>query len=111
LTLLNLRLAEGIEFKQAVLESGAVRTLPILLTAGTVVIGAFVIIFDPIFEGLAISLMGGALASTALTLIMVPLVYYMTERKKYEVEENNAVVETNDTEEKSTEINNKEETN
>jgi multidrug efflux pump subunit AcrB len=108
---IELRLAEGIEFKQAVLESGAVRTLPILLTAGTVVIGAFVIIFDPIFEGLAISLMGGALASTALTLIMVPLVYYMTERKKYEVEENNAVVETNDTEEKSTELNNNEETN
>jgi multidrug efflux pump subunit AcrB len=52
---LNFDLAEGIEFKQAVLESGAVRTLPILLTAGTVVIGAFVIIFDPIFEGLAIS--------------------------------------------------------
>lgn len=108
---IELRLAEGIEFKQAVLESGAVRTLPILLTAGTVVIGAFVIIFDPIFEGLAISLMGGALASTALTLIMVPLVYYMTERKKYEVEENNAVVENNDTDEESTEINNKEETN
>jgi multidrug efflux pump subunit AcrB len=81
---IELRLAEGIELKQAVIESGAVRTLPILLTAGTVVIGAFVIIFDPIFQGLAIALMGGSLASTALTLIMVPLIHYMTERKKHE---------------------------
>ncbi len=81
---IELRLAEGISLKQAVLESGAVRTTPILLTAGTVVIGAFVIIFDPIFQGLAISLMGGSLASTALTLVMVPLIYYMTERKRIE---------------------------
>ncbi|MBL1214714.1 MAG: efflux RND transporter permease subunit [Ignavibacteriae bacterium] len=108
---IDLRLAEGIEFKQAVLESGAVRTLPILLTAGTVVIGAFVIIFDPIFEGLAISLMGGAVASTALTLIMVPLVYYMTERKKYEVEDQNTEVEAIKTDEKTPELNNDEETN
>jgi multidrug efflux pump subunit AcrB len=108
---IELRLAEGIEFKQAVLESGAVRTLPILLTAGTVVIGAFVIIFDPIFEGLAISLMGGAIASTALTLILVPLIYYMTERKKYEAEEGSNEVEAKVVNENSTELNNKEETN
>lgn len=81
---IELRLKEGIPLKQAVIESGAVRTTPILLTAGTVVIGAFVIVFDPIFQGLAISLMGGSLASTALTLIMVPLIYYMTEKKKHE---------------------------
>jgi multidrug efflux pump subunit AcrB len=80
---IELRLAEGISLKQAVIESGAVRTLPILLTAGTVVIGAFVIIFDPIFQGLALSLIGGALASTALTLVMVPLIYYMTEKQKH----------------------------
>lgn len=80
----NLRLAEGILFKQAVIEAGAVRTTPILLTAGTVVIGAFVILFDPIFQGLAISLMGGTIASTILTLLVVPLVYYLIERKKYE---------------------------
>lgn len=79
----NLRLAEGIPFKQAVIEAGAVRTTPILLTAGTVVIGAFVILFDPIFQGLAISLMGGTIASTILTLLVVPLVYYLIERKKY----------------------------
>lgn len=79
----NLRLEEGIPLKQAVIEAGAVRTTPILLTAGTVVIGAFVILFDPIFQGLAISLMGGTIVSTFLTLLVVPLVYYMIERKNY----------------------------
>ncbi len=82
---INLRLADGIPFKQAVIEGGAVRTLPILLTAGTVVIAAIVILFDPIFQGLAISLMGGAIASTALTLLMIPLIYYMTEKNSMKV--------------------------
>ncbi|WP_027138704.1 efflux RND transporter permease subunit [Gaetbulibacter saemankumensis] len=80
---INLRLAEGVPLKQAAIEAGAVRTTPILLTAGTVVIGAFVILFDPIFQGLAISLMGGTIVSTVLTLLVVPLVYYMIERKNY----------------------------
>lgn len=79
----NLRLEEGVALKQAVIEAGAVRTTPILLTAGTVVIGAFVILFDPIFQGLAISLMGGTIVSTVLTLLVVPLVYYLIERKNY----------------------------
>ncbi len=74
---IHLRTAEGVALKQAVIESGAVRTRPILLTAGTVVIGAIVILFDPIFQGLAISLMWGAIASTVLTLGLVPLIYYM----------------------------------
>ncbi len=80
---INLRLEEGVPLKQAAIEAGAVRTTPILLTAGTVVIGAFVILFDPIFQGLAISLMGGTIVSTVLTLLVVPLVYYMIERKKH----------------------------
>ena len=80
---IELRLEDGIPLKQAVIEAGAVRTTPILLTAGTVVIGAFVILFDPIFQGLAISLMGGTIASTVLTLLVVPLVYYMTEKHKH----------------------------
>ena len=79
----NLRTAEGVPLKQAVIEAGAVRTTPILLTAGTVVIGAVVILFDPIFQGLAISLMGGSIASTVLTLLVVPLVYYMIEKKNH----------------------------
>ncbi|WP_420579703.1 efflux RND transporter permease subunit [Reichenbachiella sp.] len=80
---INIRLEEGVPLSQAVIEAGAVRTTPILLTAGTVVIGAFVILFDPIFQGLAISLMGGSIASTILTLLIVPLIYYMTEKHKY----------------------------
>jgi len=80
---INLRTAEGVPLKQAAIEAGAVRTTPILLTAGTVVIGAFVILFDPIFQGLAISLMGGTIVSTVLTLLVVPLVYYMIEKKNF----------------------------
>ena len=80
---INLRLEEGIPLKQATIEAGAVRTTPILLTEGTVVIGAFVILFDPIFQGLAISLMGGTIVSTVFTLLVVPLVYYMIEKKNY----------------------------
>ncbi|WP_324720831.1 efflux RND transporter permease subunit [Salinimicrobium sp. HB62] len=95
----NLRLEDGIPLKQAVIEAGAVRTTPILLTAGTVVIGAFVILFDPIFQGLAISLMGGTIVSTFLTLLVVPLVYYMIEKKKYVDRENKEVVEKRETEE------------
>ncbi|PWG05616.1 efflux RND transporter permease subunit [Polaribacter aquimarinus] len=80
---INLRTSEGVPLKQAAIEAGAVRTTPILLTAGTVVIGAFVILFDPIFQGLAISLMGGTIVSTVFTLLVVPLVYYMIEKKNY----------------------------
>ena len=77
------RRPQRVPLKQAAIEAGAVRTTPILLTAGTVVIGAFVILFDPIFQGLAISLMGGTIVSTILTLLVVPLVYYMIERKNF----------------------------
>ncbi len=81
---IEIRLNEGIPIKQAIIEAGAVRTTPILLTTGAVVIGASIILFDPIFQGLAISLVAGAIVSTLLTLIVVPLIYYMTERKKWE---------------------------
>lgn len=79
---IDLRLKEGIPLKQAILESGAVRTTPILLTAGGVVIGAIVILFDPIFQGLAISLIGGTITSTVLTLIVVPLLYFKMLKNK-----------------------------
>jgi multidrug efflux pump subunit AcrB len=81
---IEIRLNEGIPLKQAIIEAGAVRTTPILLTTGAVVIGASIILFDPIFQGLAISLVAGAIVSTLLTLIVVPLIYYITERKKWE---------------------------
>ncbi|MFO0506362.1 MAG: efflux RND transporter permease subunit, partial [Chryseotalea sp.] len=73
---INIRLNEGVELKQAIIEAGAVRTTPILLTAGAVVLGAVIILFDPIFQGLAISLMGGTITSTILTLVVVPLLYF-----------------------------------
>ncbi len=78
---IEIRLNDGIPLKQAIIEAGAVRTTPILLTTAAVVIGASIILFDPIFQGLAISLVFGAIVSTLLTLIVVPLIYYMTERK------------------------------
>lgn len=81
---IEIRLKEGVPLKQAIIEAGAVRTTPILLTTGAVVIGASIILFDPIFQGLAISLVAGAIVSTLLTLIVVPLIYYITEKHKYE---------------------------
>jgi multidrug efflux pump subunit AcrB len=81
---IEIRLNEGVPLKQAIIEAGAVRTTPILLTTGAVVIGASIILFDPIFQGLAISLVAGAIVSTILTLIVVPLIYYITERKNWE---------------------------
>jgi multidrug efflux pump subunit AcrB len=79
---INIRLREGIPLKQAIIEAGAVRTTPILLTAGAVALGAVIILFDPIFQGLAISLMGGTITSTFLTLLVVPLLYFKMMRKK-----------------------------
>ncbi|MDF1694865.1 MAG: efflux RND transporter permease subunit [Saprospiraceae bacterium] len=79
---IEIRLKEGIGIKDAIIDAGAVRTTPILLTTGAVVIGASIILFDPIFQGLAISLVAGAIVSTILTLLVVPLIYYMTEKNK-----------------------------
>lgn len=81
---IDIRLQQGVPLKQAVIESGAVRTTPIILTAGSVVLGAIVILFDPIFQGLAISLMGGTITSTILTLIVVPLLYFKMMKNKPE---------------------------
>ena len=83
---IEIRLHDGIPLKQAIIEAGAVRTTPILLTTGAVVIGASIILFDPIFQGLAISLVAGAIVSTILTLVVVPIIYYITEKKKWEKE-------------------------
>lgn len=80
---INIRLEENIPLKQAIIEAGAVRTTPILLTAGAVVLGAVIILFDPIFQGLAISLMGGTITSTFLTLLVVPLLYFKMMRKQH----------------------------
>jgi len=78
---IQIRREEGIGLKQSVIESAAVRTRPIILTSGAVVIGSIVMLFDPIFQGLAISLIWGGVLSTILTLVVVPLVYYLSEKK------------------------------
>ena len=67
--------------EQAVIDAGAVRFRPMLLTAAAVVVGASVILFDPIFQGLAISLMAGEVASTVLSRMAVPVLYFMSERR------------------------------
>ncbi|MBS0149831.1 MAG: efflux RND transporter permease subunit [Nitrospira sp.] len=66
----------GVPLAEAVVKAGAIRTRPILLTAAALMVGAFVIILDPIFQGLAVSLLFGVGASTLLTLIVIPVLYY-----------------------------------
>jgi len=75
------RLEEGVPLAAAVVDAGAVRFRPMLLTAAAVVVGAAVILFDPIFQGLAISLMAGEVASLFLSRITVPVVYFMMRRR------------------------------
>mgnify|MGYP001236445566 CR=1 FL=1 len=71
------RLREGMPLDEAVVDSGAVRFRPMLLTAMAVVVGASVILADPIFQGLAISLMAGEIASLAISRMAVPVLYFM----------------------------------
>jgi multidrug efflux pump subunit AcrB len=73
---------EGKDLRHALLTAGAVRFRPIVLTAAAVVVGSFVMIFDPIFQGLAIAMMFGAVAATGLTLVVIPLLYYEFFRDK-----------------------------
>jgi multidrug efflux pump subunit AcrB len=79
---IELRLAEGMPLAQAVVDAGAVRFRPMMLTAAAVVAGAAIILFDPIFQGLAISLMAGEVASLALSRMTVPIVYFIVNRKR-----------------------------
>jgi multidrug efflux pump subunit AcrB len=78
---IELRLAEGMPLAEAVVDAGAVRFRPMLLTAMAVVVGAGVILFDPIFQGLAISLMAGEVASLLISRMAVPVLYYMAYAK------------------------------
>ena len=78
---IELRRSQGMPLDEAVIEAGAVRFRPMLLTAAAVVVGAAVILFDPIFQGLAISLMAGEVASLLLSRMTVPVVYAMAGRR------------------------------
>jgi len=73
---IELQLAQGLAFKDAVVQSAAVRAQPIALTGLAAMIGAFFILDDPIFNGLAVSLIFGILVSTLLTLVVIPVLYY-----------------------------------
>jgi len=67
----------------AVVDAGAVRFRPMMLTAAAVIVGSSVILFDPIFQGLALSLMAGEVASLLLSRMTVPILFYLSERKKH----------------------------
>jgi multidrug efflux pump subunit AcrB len=77
---IELRRSLGVPLAEAVVEAGALRFRPMLLTAASVVAGAFVILFDPIFQGLAISLMAGEVAATLFSRLVVPVLYYLEKR-------------------------------
>ena len=78
----ELRLAQGMPLDQAVIDAGAVRFRPMMLTAAAVIVGASVILFDPIFQGLAISLMAGEVASLLLSRMTVPILFFMSESRR-----------------------------
>lgn len=77
---IELRISHGLPLKEAVVEAGAVRFRPMLLTALAVVVGASVILADPIFQGLALSLMFGEIASLLVSRMAVPVLYYMLKK-------------------------------
>ena len=77
---IELRLAQGMPLDLAVIDAGAVRFRPMMLTAAAVVVGASVILFDPIFQGLALSLMAGEVASLLFSRMTVPILYYLDKR-------------------------------
>lgn len=79
---IELRLAEGMPLAEAVIDAGAVRFRPMMLTAGAVIVGAGIILFDPIFQGLAISLMAGEVASLGISRIAVPVLFYMGRKRQ-----------------------------
>jgi multidrug efflux pump subunit AcrB len=79
---IELRRREGVTLAEAVIDAGAIRFRPMLLTAAAVVVGASVILTDPIFQGLAVSLIAGAVASTFLSWPTIPILYYMVHSQK-----------------------------
>ncbi|HSA56149.1 MAG TPA: efflux RND transporter permease subunit [Gemmatimonadaceae bacterium] len=81
---IQLAQARGRSLRDAVIEAGSVRFRPIALTAAAVVIGGLVMVFDPIFQGLAMSLISGAIVATLLTMVVVPLLYWHLHHRKAE---------------------------
>ncbi len=79
---IELRLSEGMPVEEAVIDAGAIRFRPMLLTSSAVVVGSFVILFDPIFQGLAIALMAGEIAATLFSRMVVPILFYLDFKMK-----------------------------
>jgi multidrug efflux pump subunit AcrB len=79
---IELRLAQGIALDEAVIDAGAIRFRPMMLTAAAVVVGSSVILYDPIFQGLAIALMAGEVASLLLSRMTVPVLFFIFNRRK-----------------------------
>jgi multidrug efflux pump subunit AcrB len=79
---IEIRLRQGSPLEQAVVDAGAIRFRPMALTAAAVIVGSGVILFDPIFQGLAIALMAGEVASLALSRMTVPIVYFIVNRRR-----------------------------
>jgi multidrug efflux pump subunit AcrB len=77
---IELRLAQGLSLKEACIDAGVIRFRPMVLTAAAVIVGGAVILFDPIFQGLAVALIGGAFAAPVLSRAAVPLLYYLLRR-------------------------------
>ena len=90
---IELRIREGMPLADAVIDAGATRFRPMLLTAAAVVVGASVILTDPIFQGLALSLIAGAVASTFLSWPTIPVLYYMVHSKQQSKSESQSDVE------------------
>jgi multidrug efflux pump subunit AcrB len=82
---IELRLREGMPLDEAVIDAGAVRFRPMMLTTAAVVAGTSVILFDPIFQGLAIALMAGEIASLLLSRMTVPVLYYLFHKRAHGV--------------------------
>jgi len=80
---IELRIKQGMPLDKAVIDAGAVRFRPMMLTAAAVVVAASVILFDPIFQGLAISLMAGEVASLLLSRMTVPILYFLDKRWEF----------------------------
>ena len=80
---IDLEVARGVPFARAVVQSAVARAKPIALTGLAAMLGALFILDDPIFNGLAISLLFGILVSTLLTLVVIPVLYYAVNRKRY----------------------------
>jgi len=77
---IELRMAQGLSLREASIDAGVIRFRPMVLTAAAVIVGGAVILFDPIFQGLAVALIGGAFAAPVLSRAAVPLLYYLLKR-------------------------------